>query len=49
MNVVVTGLPASSYSRCSNNAPPMPCTVPPAIWPSTTLGLIIGPQSSLTM
>ena len=27
----------------------MPCTVPPAIWPSTTFGLIIGPQSSLTM
>ena len=30
-----------------SSAPPMPCTVPPAIWPSTTLGLIIGPQSSL--
>ncbi len=27
----------------------MPCTVPPAIWPSTTFGLIIFPQSSLTM
>ena len=26
----------------------MPCTTPPAIWPSTTVGLIITPQSSLT-
>src|SRR3954471_23015055 len=27
----------------------MPCTTPPAIWPSTTLGLIMVPQSSPTM
>src|SRR5207302_836134 len=33
----------------SRRTPPMPCTTPPAIWPSTTLGLIIGPQSSPTM
>ena len=26
----------------------MPCTTPPAIWPSTIIGLIITPQSSLT-
>ena len=49
MNVVASGLPSSSYARCSKSAPPMPCTTPPAIWPSTTFGLIIGPQSSLTM
>src|SRR5262249_40991078 len=48
-NVVATGLPAASYARCWKSTPPIPWTTPPAIWPSTTSGLIIGPQSSLTM
>jgi len=33
---------------CSYSTPPMPCTTPPAICPSTTMGLIMTPQSSLT-
>ena len=49
MNVVVTRVAVLVVREVLESAPPMPCTVPPAIWPSTTLGLIIGPQSSLTM
>ena len=45
----MSGLPCSSYTKSSSSAPPMPCTAPPAIWPSTTDGLIMTPQSSLTM
>ena len=48
-DVVANGLPSSSHASCSMRAPPMPWTVPPAIWPSTTFGLIMRPQSSLTM
>ena len=49
MNVVVSGLPSASYTKSSSRTPPMPCTTPPKIWPSTTIGLIIFPQSSETM
>src|SRR6478672_7365024 len=49
MNVVVSGLPSSSYTKSSSSTPPMPCTTPPKICPSTTMGLIIFPQSSDTM
>ena len=31
---------------CSYSTPPMPCTTPPAVCPSTTFGLIMTPQSS---
>ncbi|CFP60707.1 Uncharacterised protein [Bordetella pertussis] len=27
---------------------PMPCAMPPMVWPSTTMGLIMVPQSSTT-
>ena len=46
MNVADWKLPSSAYADRSSSTAPMPCAMPPRIWPSTTAGLISAPQSS---
>src|SRR5918993_146532 len=42
----VSRVPFSSYSASSYNASAMPWATPPITWPSTTIGLMMVPQSS---
>src|SRR5919202_4842553 len=46
MNSPVSNCPLSSYTVCSNNTWPSECAMPPCTCPSTSSGLICGPQSS---
>ena len=45
MKEPVSSCPSGSYENSSNSAPPNPCTVPPWIWPSTSIGFTTTPQS----
>ena len=46
--IEASGCPCASNGISSNSAAPIPCAVPPKIWPSTIIGLIRTPASSTT-